>query len=151
MRGIPGSGKSTIAARLAEATGAIIVSSDTIRKRLYGSEEIQGEGHVVFFWLRSDVANALEQGLDVIIDSTAISMTSVRQYSAIAEYFGATVQVIEVLPSLETCKKRNAGRSRKVPEHVIEGMHHAIQQHQKAEHAYEFDFTHAGKYVKMFA
>jgi predicted kinase len=42
--GLPGSGKSTFACKLQEMIpNAVIVSSDTARKKLYGDESIQGD------------------------------------------------------------------------------------------------------------
>ncbi|WP_231496478.1 bifunctional aminoglycoside phosphotransferase/ATP-binding protein [Rhodococcus sp. UNC363MFTsu5.1] len=41
--GLPGTGKSTLATRLAEAVGAVVVSSDSVRDELQRSGEIGGE------------------------------------------------------------------------------------------------------------
>jgi predicted kinase len=40
--GPPASGKSTLAAVLAERTGAIVLSTDAIRAELYGDASVQG-------------------------------------------------------------------------------------------------------------
>jgi predicted kinase len=148
MRGIPGSGKSTIAMAIAQATGAVIVSSDGTRAQLYGSEEIQGNGNEVFYHVRSKIADALYNGFDVIVDTTGINLTSVRQYEFIADYFGATLQIVEVRPSLEICKKRNAARTRKVPEHVIEGMYATISKPQKPDFT-PFAFEYANLIITV--
>ena len=52
--GLPGSGKSTIAQKIKDEVISLnkveveIVSSDAIRKELYGNEEIQGDPQKVF-------------------------------------------------------------------------------------------------------
>lgn len=157
LRGIPGSGKSTIARILSQsvlahgAMGAVIVSSDAIRAELYGSEETQGNGHIVFSKVRSRIAEALNKGFDVIVDTTGISMTSVRQFEYIAKHFNATSQIVEVRPSLETCKKRNSRRTRVVPEHVIDGMYQTISRPQNNEpSAFDFSYGEGQHYVMVW-
>ncbi|MEV2226088.1 AAA family ATPase [Nocardia vinacea] len=40
--GLPGTGKSTVAAELAAATGAIVISSDHVRRQLLAGQELTG-------------------------------------------------------------------------------------------------------------
>jgi len=47
MIGIPGSGKSTMASRLAKATGGTRHGFDDSRKKLYGDHTVQGDIHAV--------------------------------------------------------------------------------------------------------
>ena len=46
MVGLPGSGKTTFVHNIEK--GAIVISSDIIRKELWGSEEKQGDNKIVF-------------------------------------------------------------------------------------------------------
>ena len=48
MIGCPGSGKSTIAKKMAQNTGAVIVSTDAIRGELFGDENCQMNPRLVF-------------------------------------------------------------------------------------------------------
>lgn len=48
MCGLPGSGKSTQAKKMAEKLNASIFSSDAIRKEKYGDEAIQGNPNKIF-------------------------------------------------------------------------------------------------------
>ena len=48
MIGLPASGKTTFANKISKSEGAIIVSSDAIRKELFGSEEKQQDNVLVF-------------------------------------------------------------------------------------------------------
>lgn len=118
MVGIPGSGKSTVAKNL----GAIVVSSDTVREILYGSEEILGESKVVFSWVDSIVKDALIDGRDVIYDATCLTK---KTREGIVKKFRETADEIVCIfvdTPLEKCIKRNSLRSRKVPEDVIRSM-----------------------------
>jgi predicted kinase len=72
--GLPGAGKSTLARRLAVIHNpSTIVSSDEIRKHLYGDEAIQGNPAQVFRQARSNLLAALKAGRSVIYDATNIN------------------------------------------------------------------------------
>lgn len=59
MIGIPASGKTSLAEQIAKSEGAEIVSSDSIRKELYGDESIQGDSNKVFRILQDRVVKGL--------------------------------------------------------------------------------------------
>ena len=64
MIGLPASGKSTRAIRLAlDFETNAIVSSDDMRKKLYGSEEIQGDSQYVFQCLYNEIITVLLNNL----------------------------------------------------------------------------------------
>ena len=69
MVGIAGSGKSYIANEI----GCKIVSSDAIRKELYGSEEDQSHNDRVFNEVHKRIKNSIKNGEDVIYDATNLS------------------------------------------------------------------------------
>lgn len=76
--GIPGSGKSTYAKSL-EADGYAVLSSDKLRKELYGDENDQTHNEEVFNTLYNYAKIILENGGSVVIDATNISMKSRRK------------------------------------------------------------------------
>ena len=59
MVGLPGSGKTTFAHNIEK--GAVVISSDIIRKELWGSEEKQGDNKIVFEELEKRAYDALKQ------------------------------------------------------------------------------------------
>lgn len=117
MIGIPGSGKSYIAHKLAEEGTAVIHSSDDIREELYGDASIQGDGAKVFATLHNRVRRDLEEGKNVIYDATNLTFKGRKNiFKMFGEYPMAAVYVE---CSLKTALARNQKRDRVVPEDVI--------------------------------
>ena len=69
MIGLPASGKSTLAEQIAKSEDAEIVSSDNIRKELYGDENIQGDNNKVFRILQERIINGLKNNKNMIYDA----------------------------------------------------------------------------------
>lgn len=65
------SGKSTLARRLAEALGAVVLSSDEIRRRLPASSRQSGSR--VFAAMRAELEAAMAAGRRAVLDSTGMS------------------------------------------------------------------------------
>jgi predicted kinase len=122
--GLPGSGKSTLARRLAERYApASIISSDEIRKHLYGDEAIQGEAARVFRFARSNLLAAVRAGRNVIYDATNINpkfrrltLRELRE-NGVRWIIGYWLDV-----PLPICQERNRERHRVVPERVLDRM-----------------------------
>lgn len=72
--GLPGCGKSYYANNFSTSEKVKIVSSDSVRKELYGSEEIQGDAREVFSLMFDRSKEYLSTGYDVIYDATNINM-----------------------------------------------------------------------------
>ena len=116
MCGLPGAGKSTFAENHKEC---IIVSSDAIRKELYGDASIQGDGKRVFSIVDKRVKEALENGFDVIYDATNLKASTRK---SIINKFDAEHICVFVNTPKEECMKRNENRERVVPMPVMERM-----------------------------
>jgi predicted kinase len=119
--GIPGSGKSHLAKRLAEETGAVIVCPDEIRQ----SHRVRSER--AFEIAREEIGKNLESGKDVIFDAT----NTIRKWRAQNIQAGklSGVQVVAVLMNtpLELClerQRRRAAQGEKIdlPESTIVRM-----------------------------
>ena len=119
--GLPGCGKST----WAQNKNARVISSDAIRKEMFGDEAIQGNPREVFAEVYKRLAQALIDDVDVIFDATklnhkrakAIKMCYEMNCECVAVYFDVDAQ---------TCIERQNMRSRKVPASVIRRMSHQL-------------------------
>ena len=126
MFGIPGCGKSYAASKLAERTGATVVSSDAIREEIYGTAECQDNPDKVFAILKQRTAELLKAGESVIIDATSL----IRKYrvSNLSTYTGLFKQAILIVcaTELEIVLRQNEQRDRHVPQDVIERMYRTM-------------------------
>ena len=126
MFGVPGCGKSYAAAKLAEQTGAYVVSSDAIREEIYGSAACQDNPDRVFNILKQRTAELLKSGESVIIDATSlIKKYRVSNLSTYAGLFKKSYLIV-CATELETVLRQNAERERHVPEEAILRMYRTM-------------------------
>lgn len=118
--GIPGSGKSTYAQSF-EELGWVHLSSDLIRKELYGDESIQGDPNEVFSLMQKRAVDALNNGQSVIYDSTALTRKDRAGIIAACPKF-AKIECKVIWAPIETCIERDAARERTVGKEVIDKM-----------------------------
>ena len=68
--GPPSSGKSTLAKYLALKINAQIISTDSIRRELYGDESIQGDWENIESIMQDKIIDSINQNKSVILDAT---------------------------------------------------------------------------------
>ena len=123
MIGIPGSGKSTYAKNIPNAT---VVSSDEIRYELTGDYSNLTKDKQVFSLLEKRILDLLKAGKDAVYDATNINLTKRRKITA--KYSDlAKIVYIYMDTSLKTALERNKKRERKVPEDVIRSMYRNLK------------------------
>ena len=127
--GLPGSGKSSFAARLVEeCPERYLISTDMIRSHLFGSEDIQGPWLKVFSEVGQQFRQAVqliqqEQAIAAIYDATNVVRKQRREALALARESGFThITGIWLNVPLWLCLKRNQTRDRQVPPEVIQRM-----------------------------
>ena len=122
MVGLPGSGKTTFAHNIEK--GAIVISSDIIRKELWGSEEKQGDNKIVFEELEKRVMENLAADKSVVCDATNIKAKKRKDFLYRLRKI-PNVNTVCMLMSVpyEQCLERNNERGRVVPEEVIKRMY----------------------------
>lgn len=118
--GIPGSGKSTYAQSFEELCW-VHLSSDLIRKELYGDESIQGNPNEVFSLMQKRAVDALNNGKSVIYDSTTLTRKDRAGIIAACPKF-AKIECKVIWAPIETCIERDAARERTVGKEVIDKM-----------------------------
>lgn len=132
--GLPGSGKSFLARRMAaNFPGTRVISTDCIRAQLFGDESIQGPWQLVWQQVQAQLAQAVEQIRQhkaplAIYDATNAARRQRRQAIALARETGFTqITGLWVDTPLALCMERNQRRDRRVPEEVIYKMHRRLQ------------------------
>ena len=120
--GIPGSGKTTYAEKyINENPGTVHLSSDKIRKELWGNEATQGDNNEVFSLMQSRTINALNFGNNVVYDATNITRKDRSYIIALCPKF-VKIECHIIWAPIETCIERDAARKRTVGKEVIDKM-----------------------------
>ncbi|MFN6339745.1 MAG: AAA family ATPase [Cyanobacteriota bacterium] len=125
--GPPASGKTTLAGVLAHLTGAQVLSTDQLRRELFGDAAVQGPWREIEALLHQRIREAVAAGLPVIVDATharrpwRLAITQALPLPAPVEWIGWWLYT-----ALGTCLRWNQTRSRLVPEPVIREMAAAL-------------------------
>ena len=130
MSGIPASGKSTYARKLAERTGAVYISRDEIRFSLLKDEEdyFAHEDEVLNIFY-SRINEALASKNSCIADATHLSKKSRLQTLNQIKCKNISIILIMMDTPLSECLERNmkrVGRA-KVPETAIRNMYLSLK------------------------
>ena len=121
MVGLSGSGKSTIAKKIADDNhNSVIVSSDNIREELTGDYEDQKHNEEVFKIFHDRIRKNLENKQNVIADATNLTIKSRR--AILSKVNGLDIEKICVIipKPFEKCKEDNLHREHPVPEEVLD-------------------------------
>lgn len=124
--GIPGCGKSTHARKMMEKDSSIvIVSSDAIRKELYGSEEDQSHNQEVFNEVFKRTRAALVNDLHVIVDATNLSRK--RRIAFLKQFNSCEKRATVFAIPFEVCCEHNNSRERTVPQYAMDRMYRSFE------------------------
>ena len=119
--GIPGSGKTTYAETYNRVRPNIHLSSDLIRKELWGNEATQGDNNEVFSLMQSRAIEALNNGQSVVYDATNITRKDRSYIISLCPKF-VKIECHIIWAPIETCIERDAVRERTVGKEVIDRM-----------------------------
>lgn len=122
MIGLPASGKSYIAENMAEDKSAIVISSDNIRKEIFGDNKTQDNPNEVFRVAHEEISSYLQLGENVIFDATNISYKHRRTLLQKVKKHNVRCTAIFVATPIEEIFHNNKSRNREVPEYVIKRM-----------------------------
>jgi len=129
--GVPGSGKSTALAEICRNRTYRYVSADEVRLLVNGSVESQANPSKVWGIVFELFTKALEDPTcdTIVVDNTNITFDNRKKFYDVAKLYAKQVEFVLVWVDVpvEVAIRRNAGRSRKVPEHVIRGMAERLQ------------------------
>lgn len=129
--GLPGSGKSTAAARFVKDNPDYIhVSRDVIRFAMLGNNDDYFKYEkAVYKEFIGQIQMGLDSGKNVIADATHLNKNSrLKLLEALHDLDKINVNCCYFSTSLETCLKRNSYREgrAKVPENVIKNMYKSL-------------------------
>ena len=122
MIGIPGSGKSFHAKKLAEEHSAVYLSADDIRSELTGDAGNNDQNARVFGTLFGRLKSAFNEGKNVMVDNTNYNRKNRKEILSLAKRAGYTVYAYEMTTPHEVSKERNKNRDRVVPDFVYDRM-----------------------------
>ena len=118
MVGLPACGKTTYTKTKIDSRTKIL-SSDDIRKELFGFEENQENNDLIFKTLYSRARNFLIQGKDVLIDATNCNVENRKKALSNFENLNIRRKAIVIENPIEICIKQDSSRRRVVGEKVI--------------------------------
>ncbi len=125
--GIPASGKSTLAQKIAPNINAEILSTDQIREELYGDETIQGSWNKIESILHERLRDHIKNNKTVILDATfamrpwRLSITQNINFDKEVEWIGWWFNT-----PIDICLDWNQSRERKVHNSVIKRLNAAL-------------------------
>lgn len=93
MRGLPGSGKSTVAREISRRLGVPLIDKDDVKDLLDGQVEDAGR-YAYDIWLRV-IERQLRQGLSVVCDSPLTFADVYQQLAQMSQETGSKLVVIE--------------------------------------------------------
>ena len=118
--GLPGSGKSTYAAKLTNTQKVTkYLSSDKIREELYGDESIQGDPNKIFRIMHERVKEYLAEGYDVVYDATNVTRKNRRGIVTEVKKYCDDIEAHIVWAPYTECITRDKTRKKSVGEDVI--------------------------------
>jgi len=128
MIGLPGSGKSFLAQKLAEGDPSYRrISTDAIRGQLFGDEAFQGPWLKIWSRVREQFQEAIAHDAVAIYDATNARRRNRRDAIREVRRMGfESVSGLWVNSPLELCLDRNRKRSRRVPEAIVLKMHRQL-------------------------
>lgn len=121
--GLPASGKSEQAKKLAAEYDAEIFSSDSLREEMFGDVNHQADNDALFKELHKRIREHLASGKSAIYDATNINYKRRMEFLKSLNKIPCEKIAVLMATPYEICLERNAQRERKVPEQVIKRMY----------------------------
>jgi predicted kinase len=125
--GAPGSGKTTLAKQWkSQWPQHLHISTDLIRKKLYGDEKEQGSWSEVQVGISEEIERAITQNRPIIYDATNAKRSWRLQFLREIAPPETTWIGWHLGTSLNQCKTHNRSRTQNVPAKVLEDYYHSL-------------------------
>jgi predicted kinase len=122
LKGLPGSGKTTMALEMVKEDHVERVNKDDIRNMLHAGQYTPELEQMVIDARNAIIKIALDRGYDVVVDDTNLNPIHQEAIEDLARAYGAKFDIIELDTSVDECIRRDKGRENPVGEDVIRGM-----------------------------
>jgi predicted kinase len=122
LKGLPASGKSTYARKLAD-DGYVRVNKDDLRAMLHNGKWSKNNESQVLRLRNEIIEDSLRSGKSVVVDDTNFAPKHKEQLQTIAKQCNATFETKFFDVSVEECIKRDLARPNSVGEKVIRNMY----------------------------
>lgn len=96
IRGLPGSGKSSVAAALSAATNAVLIEPDDFHIRDGAYDFLHANMPYSHLWAQGLAARHLFQGRSAIVADVFPALADLSPYRSMATHFGAALQVLDI-------------------------------------------------------
>jgi predicted kinase len=130
LRGIPGSGKSTVAFAWLrkDPLNRARVNRDAIRYDNFGSYVLPPELETLVSKIQIDnFTTLLARGKSVIVDDTNLRAKSIKPFLEVAQRYNVPVTYEDIDVELKIALERNSKRERQVPDEIIKKMYKSFQ------------------------
>jgi predicted kinase len=116
--GLPGTGKSRFAEAVRERTGAVVLESDDLRKRLVGQPTYSAEeSRRLFEAIHGAIDRLLDTGAAVVLDATNLAEREREPLYSIAERRGARLVLARLVAPGSVVRERLARRGEEADAH----------------------------------
>ena len=110
LSGLPGTGKTTFAAKLAARLDAGVLESDRVRRELFPKRRYsRKESGAVFAEVRARAEAALARGRDVVVDATNLRQRERQGFLDLARRQGAPVVAVRLTAPDAVVRERLSG------------------------------------------
>ena len=123
MCGLPCSGKSVEAQKIAKEYNAEIFSSDSLREEMFEDINDQSHNQELFKELHKRIRDCLISGKNACYDACNISYKRRMEFLKSLNKISCNKIAVLMATPYEVCLERNSKRDRKVPEFVIKRMY----------------------------
>ncbi len=123
MLGYPGAGKTTAATLLAQITGGVHLWADHERRAMFGQPTYtDAENKTLYDHMNEQAMVLLEQGKDVVFDTSFNHYSDRQNLRGIAEGVGATVELLWVTVDEATARTRATQNAHQQPTRALGDM-----------------------------